>query len=457
MGLPIQLRTTLLVWGQLLQKHWLEIALAALFALPFGYLAGEWIERPDPFTIYVVADSDTNKETMDSFRDEVKGNFARLGDVDVVVKVKTLPENTEDAAIRMAQDLSSQPDTLMVIGTGRSQLVERSLPIYFAAKPRIPYLATTASDDDLLKNCDDKCYEWSALGSVWSKERFAPLLQLSPTNKIQASSAIEYAVENGRRRFLVIYGNDSQNKAYTDNLVSEYESAIQDAASENASEVNKFEVSAVPDDEKLKELNPDCVLYAGSFGEAQTVFNRFSHLHTNNVAMMIFSDAVIQTRGTDVQLANGFKSEADATLLPVRFTHQTIAADYNDHVATYDRDVFAIARTILEDLTSRGVDVRMRAKSYFHIHRVKDARRNLDRILKENSEVRTWYTGATKAGGERPNVYIFHGHNQYNGIFHVWKLQGPETNPTARMDDVDHWHPGRGIVSAQESAWLSKP
>jgi hypothetical protein len=449
-----QVRVNLFLTGLWVKQHSIEIVLAALFALPFAYLIGAYFERPDPFVIYVVADSDTNEKTLDIFREKTKGNLARIGDVDVVVQLRQLPENTADAAQKMAEDLGSRPDTLMVIGSGRSQLAEKSLPTYFGMKPRVPYIATTASDDDLLKNCDDKCYEGGTLRSVWHKAKFAPLLQLSPTNKIQASSAIEFAVENGKHRFLIIVGNDTQNRSYADNLVSEYEEAIQGAAGEGASEVNKFEVSALPDDATLKGMNPECILYAGSFGEGQTVFNRFSRMQTGNKQMlMILSDSVIQTRGSDAGLSQGFKAQSNI-VLPVRFTHQTFASDYNNHVSTYDRDAFAIAKTLIDDLNDRGVDLRMRMKSMLHIHSAKDARRNLNRVMKENSEVRTWYLGEARAG-EYPITYIFKGHNQYNGIFHVWKLEGPEKSPGPKMDDVDHWHPGRGIAAAQESAWLA--
>ena len=454
MALSGQVHANLSPAGSWLKHHAFEIFLAALFALPFAYLIGWWLERPDPFVVWVVADQGTNEETMEMFREKAKVTFAKIGDVDVIVQLRNLPENTDDAAQRMAEDLSNRPDTLMVIGSGRSGLVEKALPVYFTANPRIPVLATTASDDQLLINCREDCYEWNRLPSVWHKEKFVPLLQLSPTNKVQASSAVDYAIDNGKHRFLIISSNESQNKPYIDNLVSEYEEAIQDAAAKGASEVNKFEVSAIPDDAKLREMEPkpDCLLYAGSFGEAQTVFSRFSHLHLADNPMMIFSDAVIQTRGTDVQLSQGFKLDPTAAMVPVRFTHQTVAADYNNHISTYDRDAFAIARTLIDDLNDRGVDLRMRARSLFHLHRVRDARRNLDRILRENSEVRTWYLGEETRVGERPNIYIFKGPNQYNGIFHVWKLQGPEKSPSAQMDDVDHWHPTHGIAAAQEAA-----
>jgi len=436
------------------RHHFVEIALAALFALPFAYIVAAYIERPDPFTIYIVADSDTNKETLDTFREKAKiYPAARMGDVDVQVKLKILPDNTVEAAQALAEELSSQPDTLLVIGSGRSQLVEKSLPIYFKASPRVPYIATTATDDDLLKDCDAECFQNVGLRSLFVRTRFAPLLQLSPTNRIQASSAIEFAIENGKHRFLIVSGNDSQNRSYAENLSTQYEAALAAAVKDGAVEVNRYDIDRLPEDDKnLIGTNPECVLYVGNFGEAQTLFTRLQHLGAAaSQTMIILSDSVIQTRTSDVQLSQAFRQSGADSSLPVRFTHQTVASDYNDHVSTYDRDAIAIAHTLITDLNERGTDLRMRLRTWFHIHRATDARRNLNRIMRENAAVRTWYEGEA-AQGAHPITYIFRGHNQFNGIFHVWRLQDHDA---VGMEDVDHWHPGRGITFAQEAASLA--
>jgi hypothetical protein len=433
------------------RHHSAEIVLAALFALPFAYVVAAYIEHPDPFTIYIVADSDTNKETLDTFREKEKiYPIARIGDVDVQVKLIILPDTAVETAQRVAHELINRPDTLMVVGSGRSQLVEKSLPIYFTAHPRVPYVATTATDDDLLKDCGAECFQNGVLHPLFGPPQFAPLLQLAPTNLIQASSAVEFAIENGKRRFLIVSGNDSQNHSYAENLSNEYEAAIQEAAREGAVEVNKYDIDRLPeDDKKLADLNPECVLYVGNFGEAQTLFKRLQHISSvANHTMMILSDSVIQTRTSDAQLSQVFRQPATNEVIPVRFTHQTVASDYNDHVSTYDRDAVTIGQTLISDLNERGIDLRMRVKTWFHIHRAADARRNLNRIMRENAAVRTWYEGDSPQG-RHPVTYIFRGHNQFNGIFHVWRLQDHDA---VGMEDVDHWHPGRGITFAQESA-----
>jgi hypothetical protein len=217
--------------------------------------------------------------------------------------------------------------------------------------------------------------------------------------------------------------------------------------------VLKYQIDRLPEDDvNLAKMNADCILYVGNFGEAQTLFKRIRSIAASGTnMMMIMSDSVIQTRTSDSQLSQVFRQSVADTTPSVRFTHQTVASDYNDHVSTYDRDAFKITQMLISDLSERGVDLRMRLKNLCHIHSVKDARRNLNRIMRENASVRTWYEGESRHG-DHPIAYIFKGHNQFNGIFHVWRLREDEA---AQMEDVDHWHPGRGITSAQESASLA--
>ena len=73
-------------------KHTGEIAWAFVFAVLAGYAFAIYIEDPKPYTIYVVADPDTNSEIMskDFLPEEQKESFAKIGDVRVRVKIETL-------------------------------------------------------------------------------------------------------------------------------------------------------------------------------------------------------------------------------------------------------------------------------------------------------------------------------------------------------------------------------
>ena len=383
----------------------------------------------------------------------------------------------------MAQKLVDASDTLLVIEHGRSQKIENSVQTYFAARPQVPLIATVATDDDLLAPCRESqsfvatetnrassCFDGYWVNAVTqSKQPFAPLLQLSPTNQVQGASAVQFAVQRGKRRFLVVLGNDPNDQSYTDNMNNSYSTAIRSA---HAKVVGVFRMNALPKDSDFDNLKPDCVLYAGGFGEAQTLFNRLSAMKSEGPEFTVMlSDSVIQSRGTDGDLAefnpqvtehtassvstgpgrNGPIVQAgirervpvehpEKTLrrmqrnLEVNFTYQTDAGDYDSHTNPYVEDSFSVALQLINDLNDRGGDLGLRMKSLLHIQSVKDVRRNLLRIMRQNSSARTWYKSASGI------PYVFDGPRQYRGIFHVWQLRQHPSLLAGEMDDVDHWH-----------------
>ena len=66
---------------------------------------------------------------------------------------------------------------------------------------------------------------------------------------------------------------------------------------------------------------------------------------------MVVSDSVIETRGSDRALEAFL---ARSSPIPVRFTYQSDAAEYNAHDSIHARDSFGIAGQLLDDLNERG-------------------------------------------------------------------------------------------------------
>ncbi|PYX18738.1 MAG: hypothetical protein DMG87_13670, partial [Acidobacteria bacterium] len=393
-----------------LVRHWSsrhtgEIVWAFVFAVLAGYAFALYIEEPKPYRVYVVADPDTNWETLSNNFRSKEGNqgFANIGDVKVEVQVQMLENNDNESARKKADELAGRPDALLVIQHGRSQHVETSLSTYLRARPQVPLIATSATDDDLLKQCDKSCVDEGWFDSVQQGAMpFTPVLQLSPTNEIQARSAVQFASQRSKRRFLIVPSNDPKDQIYNDNLVKAYSNAIGEAHGEV---VGVRKMDALPSESDLETLKPDCVLYAGGVGEAQTLFDHLSRLKVTGAGLMlILSDSVIESRGTDSDL-NAFDSTVPGTsaspLVPhppvvmaatrdllvtggatvtrtkkkgvrVNFTYQTDAADYNFHTSGYAEDAFSIALQLISDLNERGGDLRFRLKSFLHIHNVKD-------------------------------------------------------------------------------------
>ncbi len=394
-------------------KHKEEITWALVFAILFAWPAARAVDPPkhEPYKIPVVISGNTDEDTRNFLADlEIKFH-PKLGDVPVELVPTFLPradspEVDLDNVRNTAKTLTAAPDTLMVIGHLSSGATEASLPIYLSARPQVPYISTTASDDNLLSRCGPQC----------SDKGFIPMLQPSPTNNDQADSAVRFALQNGKRRFLIVTEDDTGNDIYLSSMIQGYRRAIRGFP--GAGVVGTHRIGSPPTKQELDDENPDCALYAGGIGGAQTLL---ASLVGRNV-LVLLSDAVIETRGSDDTLTG---------LGLVRFTYQNDAAYYKDKTNVYLQDAVGIARQAIEDLNNRGGDSTYVLKSLVHLEGIADARRNLARTIAQSAEWRTWYSCTS----EPECVFDVRGHRQ-NGMFHVWELR-----TSGEMLDVDGWHP----------------
>jgi len=442
--------------------HTSEIAWALLFAVLAGYAFAFYVQDPKPYTIYVVADRDTDTETLaQNLRsEEKKGSIAHIGRVPVQVKVELLANHDPETAKSKAEDLIARPDTLLVIEHGRSEHVAHSLQTYLGARPQVPVIATVATEDELTAECDKSCIDESWWETVRpGSEPFRPLLQLSPTNEVQGRSAVQFASQrHNRRHFLIVTSNNSADESYTKGMTKAYTDAIKEA---HAELVGVRKMDALPSEKDLQTLQADCVLYAGGIGEAHTLLDHLSSMKgTGTELVVMLSDSVIESRGTDTDLAAfgpapslppssqspthadpavgaSMKERLPGPKFPVNFTYQSDADDYNKHSNAYAQDAFAIAQQLIDDLNDRGGDLRFRLKSMLHLYSVDDYRRNLVSTMKWNAVYRTAYNSGSSG---RP--YVFDGHKQQGGMFHVWRLT-PSAEPGSEMEDIDNWHPPR--------------
>ena len=419
--------------GRWAKEHTWEIFWAVVFAFVVAWFLDP--PKPDPFIIYIVADPRTEPETLQAFQklEDTSRVEPRvmLGDVPVQVKLEKLDDPTEKAAIAKAEDLVKRPDTLMVIGHMPSPFIEASLSRYFLASPPVPFLATTASDEELLARCEN-C----------RTAGFTPLLQLSPTNKEQGLAAIRYATERDKRTFLIV---TEKEDSYAQDLVQAYHAAIDEFnkqhPSSKSSIVGRYTLAQLQlanIKEEVQADNPDCVLYAGELEVARPLLRAFQ----NSPSMVILSDSTLESRLSDNALRD---------FTPVRFTYQTDASDYNSHSNVYGLDAYWIARQLIGDLNRTRGDFLYWLTSHLHLHPVKRARMSLVHVMAANASSRTWYRGAPD-GDDPGTPYIFDGSRRVDAIFHVWQMKQGSAVPGSEMMDVDQWHvPKRTGPAAAET------
>lgn len=407
--MPEVKRGLLLGIGRWALRHKGEI----LWGLLFAWVMARFVFPPahDPYYIRVV-----ERSTNDEATEERLHNLAEqwlIGDVPVkliVVKLEeTDPEKEKEEAKRKAEELANGNDTLMVIGDLTTGVTRQSLPVYMAAKPPVPYISTSASADELCRDC--------------LVRRFLPLLQLSPTNRSEADSMLLWAQEKQKTRCLIVVDGNAAATDYSKELGDDLSKAADDA-SKKVRIVSTITLGTekLPSLEDFKAWNPDCVLYAGHADTAGTLWgliDKWQLVNRSNL-LMVFSDGVVAGQ-------HDFGSSY--------FTYAADAADAADAQNTlYVADAVRIAGALLQDLNRRGGDISFKFRSLLHLENVESARSNIVRIMEENSENRTYYP----CFGSSPDHHycIFSGNQRDNGLFHVWRLNG-------KMTDVDGWHQPR--------------
>ena len=215
------------------------------------------------------------------------GEGERVGSTPIQARVEVLEENTPGAARAKALEILNRKDTLLVIGNLDSESTAASLPIYLGARPQVPFIAATATDDNLLAQCDGNCFQ--TVGAV-------PLLQLPPTNSAQATSGFRFAVQSGRRRFLLVSDGDPANKAYSDNLSHAYYEQIDSYRSKDPAEPISFELvvgKAAMEElgDRMRIREADCLLYTGSADGARIFLAGIAGIKRHPTPMVILSDA----------------------------------------------------------------------------------------------------------------------------------------------------------------------
>jgi len=463
--------------GRRLARHRVEILWALAFAVPCAWAAARLVDPPshDPYKIQILEAKDTDRETRALFADlatKWPHRVRSMGDVPVEVVPSELSDNTVAAATAKAEELVRAPDTLMVIGHLPSGITEAILPIFLKARPQMPYISTAASADDLLEGLRPEDV---------AIDGFVPLIQPSPRNHDQGDSAIRYAVEHGRHRFVMVTDAHGFDDPYAASLLKAWREAIERRKT-RASEVGRFTMADPPPDVQFKVWQPDCLLYAGDAAGALSLMKVLalsksleqSLAKSTGSLMAVFADSVIETRSSDeslkdlseVRVGGMGGSDSDETMTStdvpsrrdpmtsLRFTYASNADDYNIHDNEFAEDALRIADQLIADLSERGGDFRYRAKALLHMETIDDARRNLTRIMEENMHMRSWYECSSSPCVFWPFLKsegMYHA-TRRNGMFHVWQLRrgmdGRGKEAKGEMEDVDGWHPPKTVADS---------
>jgi hypothetical protein len=442
------------LWTRIHRFHFFwETAFAVLLAVYFAYYYAGFDHGR--YKLYVLIGDDIPNTVGEAVRNRLKqpAQGLKVDGIDVDTEIIDIPANSPEYAITTAWSLVKKRDALLIVGILDSQPTEHSLPIYFHARPQVPFIAAVQSNNDLLRNCDT-CFD---------ANRPVPLLQLSPTNADQAKWAVKFAIEqmvSDTPNFLIVSDDRSPNATYVEGLAKAYDKEIPATDSHLGASISSVRAA-------FSQTHPDCILYAGDAGNAKILLSELARAVQNVPAgtpkwlpTVVLSDTAVPAT---------FQAVTYERL--VNLTDQSDAAYYTDpnQPNAYALDAVTIAVYILRELDERGFDWRYSLKSNLLNHTsAEDIRRNIVRIMREDSKFHSSYRGANDTGpvSGLNTVYTFNCPSvaadgsidrrsngsvdycqRYGGIFHVWKWD-PQNKA---MSDVDPWHPRKVAVPRQHT------
>jgi hypothetical protein len=473
-----------IVWAKIrerwakMREHKGEILWAVVFAVlvPIALEVPHWLgcRPPESYKVYLMQykwsdnnlESGANNELFGRAATEFNRTHYQVRGVPVQLQQEQINNEDESRDIQLtvakAEEIGAKEDTLLVITQLNSGPTEAALPAFFEhTHPAVPVLATSETDDDLLKSCGPT-HCGGDLG-------FAPLLQLPPTNRAQAEAAFRFALQNNRTRFSIVKEDTALNgnDPYVESLISDFVDVIQRGRNYDihqgmttSLELTPPDAQALSDFKKSDlEKDVDCVLYVGQLTHAKELLQDLSKKGSH--AMVILSDTAVEptiTGGEVGPCATPLAKEACS----VRFLDVRNADDWNRQTNSFVLDAQAIAGQLIDDL-----DHRTHSWSWFGLkcwldwETTADVREELLREMKDDLDRRVSYNGWTNtsldySGGldaDAP-IYTFRWQNQENqaggnrsphrvqGMFHVWQpgvINGPDG--LVAMDDVDRWHP----------------
>ncbi len=303
-----------------------------------------------------------------------------------------------DRAEQLAKDLAKAPDTLLVVGHGRSSCTKAALPVYLQeAKPPIPVIMTTDTNPSLMPP------------NLHGETQY-PVMRLSPTDSLQAEKATWFCVnalqqeaqsreaaQNSVTRakrsdsgtaedppqpennaFWVV--EDVSNPAYSEFLSQAF---IHDLQNQNKRVLLWSTNMNIPDANAMRALGIGWVFFAGTWPNALMVVQQAKAMLGTNVRIMLSESCA------DPKLLQEGLSDVDGVYL----TALMKADEFNqpDDYGSYGHDAAMLVEELLKGADAKFADLAApRAAPGFFIRRLlrmytlADARNALDAYIEQS-------------------------------------------------------------------------
>ncbi len=408
------------IWLRILNLELKEWLISPFPAAILAALVLTWIiavkNGPDSYKIYVVSpkqvSGDPQSDSAENFWngfDEHKEHLAYFRGVKLLIQ-PAHEDGGQDGFSPNAQSISStlarQNDTLLVVLVLPSSRTKEVLPEYLQmADPPVPTVLTWQTNPNLLP--------------PKMKDSYYPVLQMWPTDEIQADSAASFPkTDHGiRPAFWVV--EDTNNPTYSQFLASHF---IEEAEKNSDEVLLRSNNLSLPSVQTIGDLGINWVFFAGEWSDALILARQLKAITRQLKAKspkyecprLILSEASVGN-----QLTSRGKGDVEGVYL----TYPMPASQYTSSDKGFTglgHDAFKIVESLIEGTDSGSEDlaedqggVLYKLRKILGIRRVADARNALITYMKVHHEYR--------CSDNRKCAFDEEG-KRTDGKYYVWKV-----------------------------------
>jgi ABC-type branched-subunit amino acid transport system substrate-binding protein len=347
--------------------------------------------------------------------------------------VKRDDEGEPSQARRLAQDITGQPDTLLVIGHIGSGQTKEALPIYLAARPPIPVILATETTPNLVP-------------VAVTPGTYMPVLRLWPTDREQARVAAHFIAKRvtdenapSKQNAIWVVQDVSGDTVYSEFLANEF---IREVQRRRAKVVLWTTNLSVPTAHALRALDIGWVFFAGNWPAALVLIRELRSVYASSsgqgMPSIVLSDACM-----DQQLIDEGGQDVQGVYLSFPMRVSKGGKEYSQQA----ENVCNIVRTLLEDedytadvyrLAQKNGGFLYELRSILGVKRVKDARRLLSSRIQsaeDQAEAFTLANGSKIRFARKDQDAEVGARIDADATFYIWQVRKGADLANANKED----------------------
>lgn len=260
---------------------------------------------PENYTIYIAGgtnptktqqNSSSGKSLIQTFKDTWDGldeKYQKLNGISIKIESGGYDEGKPNIAKQISANLVSEKKTLMVIGHFVSTATQAALSNYLNADPPIPVLLVTETVPSILP---------PEMAENSQKQKSFPILRLSPTDDIQAKTAVDFASsqlksedkEQGKVFWVI---EDDSNPVYSNYLATEFINNVNKQKVGKSVTILRSDLNYPVTPELLEKLKINSVFFIGNTSNALILIRQIKSIFSpSSFPLIILSDTARNNR-----------------------------------------------------------------------------------------------------------------------------------------------------------------